>query len=668
MCGQGRIARCTGSTSSCACELSQQGCTKTSPRCREAAARCATLLVLRSPATLSTEVAALARSSSASMEAKTLPTGRPPYFTERAGPMPPTRTATSAKSATHAAPKERASPMPRARRAASAKSTTQATPTASFDAVTGFLAQPMLENLLPVMSIDDIGRLAQCSTQLKSIMATAEFSACAQRALGPIKELLARAHALVTGLATSWDVWLWDPPRGDPVCGGDPDARGEPIEHGNVGLEGAWVRNLVSFLEGSPKRVDWQYDVADYDDENVRRGSSRLAPANSRTGILKRIKALEETAPFHIYKGVRHILRILFTFGFKGQQVAWQHCVRFGLDGMLPLVLNPPRSSGPAPAAPPPPSGGGRKRRGAKALRAEALREAVPLPVVVLEVDDIISTGPPVFGFARYLRVDRNALILAAYLGHTNVLAAVVRMGATCSWDDEGTCFAFHTAIRHNRHDVVRCLCTPKASGGCGLELASLRRRDIRDNAWPMLMEDIDRLQYQVIWLGPDFDPDELGCEGSRGRRRIRSGYVWLQVVEMIRLLAELGMPARNFLPRVSAEKIEEIKADKNATGRLDFSGLPKQELRALMSLSAANGEYNGQFEDEGEMLDLTQFHAWLRGLWPSGTTTAGAADEAAESEDESEGESEGENEGEMDEDDSDDGGFADGGYGWGSF
>ncbi len=56
----------------------------------------------------------------------------------------------------------------------------------------------MLENLLPVMTIDDIGRLAQSSTQMKSIMATAEASACVLRALGPIKEILGRARALVT--------------------------------------------------------------------------------------------------------------------------------------------------------------------------------------------------------------------------------------------------------------------------------------------------------------------------------------------------------------------------------------------------------------------------------------------------------------------------------------
>ena len=37
-------------------------------------------------------------------------------------------------------------------------------------------------------------------------------------------------------------------------------------------------------------------------------------------------------------------------------------------------------------------------------------------------------------------------------------------------------------------------------------------------------MGDFDRRQYQQIWLGPDFDPEELMYEGSRGRRRIRSG------------------------------------------------------------------------------------------------------------------------------------------------
>ena len=490
------------------------------------------------------------------------------------------------------------------------------------------------------MTVDDICRLAQSSTQLKSIMATAEFSACVQRALGPIKELLARALALVSGCKMSRDVWLWDPPPGDP------SARCQSIEQDHMGLNGAWVLNLVSFLEGSHKRVVGdEFDFDDYDDENVRRGSSRTASANSRPGIIKRIKALEETAPFQILKGVRKIMCVLFTFGLNGQQLAWKHCIRFGLDGMLPLVLNAR-----APAAPPTPSGG-RKRRDAKA--------PPPQPSVVLEIDDIISTGLRRFRF----EMDRNALTLAAYLGHTSTLAAVVRMGATCCWDDEGTCFALHTAIRHNRHDVVRCLCTPKESGGCGLELASLRRRD---SLWPTLMGDIDRLQYQAIWLGPDFDPEELSYEhGSCGWQRTRCGHVWLQVREMVWLLAECGMPAHKFLPRVSTETIEEIRTSKNYGETFDFSFKSKEEERALQSLAQANDEYNDQFEDEGEMLDLAQFLAWLRELWPTGTTTAGLAADGAESESESEGEDGEEGE---DESDDDDGGYADGGYGWGSF
>ena len=66
---------------------------------------------------------------------------------------------------------------------------------------------------------------------------------------------------------------------------------------------------------------------------------------------------------------------------------------------------------------------------------------------------------------------------------------------------------------------------------------------------------------------------------------------------------------------------------------RLDLSGMPKQELRALQSLAQANGEYKVQVEGEDEMLDLTPFRAWLRGLWLSGTTTVGVAAEGAKSE-----------------------------------
>ena len=252
--------------------------------------------------------------------------------------------------------------------------------------------------------------------------------------------------------------------------------------------------------------------------------------------------------------------------------------------------------------------------------------------------------------------VNRNAFTLAAYLGHTNVLAAVVRMGATCSWDDQGTCIAFHTAIRHNRHDVVRCLCTPKASGGCGLALDLLRRSQ-RDTVWRTLTDDIGRHQYQMIWLGPNFDPEELRYEGSHGRRRIRSGYVWQQVREMIRLLAACGMPAHKFLPRVSADKIEEIKACTNS--RLDPSDMSREERREVQALASSAGEYNGQFENEDEMLDIGQFLVWLQGLWPSGTPMTYAAADGAKSESESEGEGEDdEGEDDLDSDESLDEGF----------
>ena len=114
----------------------------------------------------------------------------------------------------------------------------------------------MLDNMLPVMSVDDIGRLAQASVRLKSIVATAEFSSCAHRAVGPIKELLDRARALVSHDTTSHDAWLWDPPRGDPACGGDSETLfGDPIEHERCGLDGSWVRNFVAFLEGNPEGI-----------------------------------------------------------------------------------------------------------------------------------------------------------------------------------------------------------------------------------------------------------------------------------------------------------------------------------------------------------------------------------------------------------------------------
>ena len=157
-----------------------------------------------------------------------------------------------------------------------------------------------------------------------------------------------------------------------------------------------------------------------------------------------------------------------------------------------------------------------------------------------LDIDQFIREPRPGRIFSIGLR--RNALNLSAYLGHVSALAAVVRMGATCQWDDQSTYYAFHTALGHNRRDVVRCLCTPKDVGGCGLLLAALSRKK-RATVWATLTHHCSRQSWQQTWLGPDFDPDDLVYEGSRGRRRIRAEFVWKQVAEMLRVLAECGMP-----------------------------------------------------------------------------------------------------------------------------
>ena len=121
--------------------------------------------------------------------------------------------------------------------------------------------------------------------------------------------------------------------------------------------------------------------------------------------------------------------------------------------------------------------------------------------------------------------------MIGAYLGHPNVIATLVRIGAKCEWTDQTTTHAFLDALHHNRRDVVRTLCTPLAAGGCGLSLSAIPRKKPRhltaplgECIWRYLMGDFDRRQYQQIWLGPDFDPEELMYEGSRGRRRIRGG------------------------------------------------------------------------------------------------------------------------------------------------
>ena len=252
------------------------------------------------------------------------------------------------------------------------------------------------------------------------------------------------------------------------------------------------------------------------------------------------------------------------------------------------------------------------------------------------DIDDFIREPRPGRIFSIGLR--RNALNLSAYLGHVSALAAVVRMGATCQWDDQSTYYAFHTALGHNRRDVVRCLCTPKDVGGCGLLLAALSRKK-RATVWATLTHHCSRQSWQQTWLGPDFDPDDLVYEGSRGRRRIRAEFVWKQVAEMLRVLAECGMPYHKLVPPVSDATIEAVRTCEDERG-FDVRGMPKDERRALQSLAAANAEYNAQFERDAEMLDVFQFVAWLKGRWPAGASAEAASAQEAESESDSESES----------------------------
>ena len=158
--------------------------------------------------------------------------------------------------------------------------------------------------------------------------------------------------------------------------------------------------------------------------------------------------------------------------------------------------------------------------------------------------------------------------------------------------------------------------------------------------------------------MGPDFDPDELAYHGSRGRRQIRGGYVWQQTAAMVRLLAECGLPRRKFLPAVSDELLARCAAA-DEEGGLDTHALPRQERRALNLLCEGAAAYNGQFEEEAEMLDLRQFKQLVLGLWPPGAAADEDGSESVEGEEGEEGEAgeEGEEgeEGDSEDDDSDD-------------
>ena len=100
----------------------------------------------------------------------------------------------------------------------------------------------------------------------------------------------------------------------------------------------------------------------------------------------------------------------------------------------------------------------------------------------------------------------------------------------------------------------------------------------------------------------------------------------------MVRLLAELGLPSRQFLPPVSDETLAKCAAA-DAEGGLDPRTLPKEERNVLMKLYEGSAEYNQQFEEEEEMLDMSQYKQLVLGLWPAGTDHSASVEEEEEEE-----------------------------------
>ena len=114
----------------------------------------------------------------------------------------------------------------------------------------------------------------------------------------------------------------------------------------------------------------------------------------------------------------------------------------------------------------------------------------------------------------------------------------------------------------------------------------------------------------------------------------------------MVRLLAELGLPSRTFLPPVSDETLANCAAA-DAEGGLDPRTLPKAERRVLIKLYEASAAYNQQFEEEEEMLDMSQYKQLVLGLWPAGTDHSASVEEEEAEEEEAEEEESGDVEGE---------------------
>lgn len=386
-------------------------------------------------------------------------------------------------------------------------------------------ASPELQvALLPMLHSLDHCRLSLTCTNLRSILNTPEFAARVVTDVGPVKELLARARAIITGEESSPDVWLWQPPANGDHLGGR-----EPIERRSQdSIDDRWARGLIDMLEGN---VDYLIvrDLRDQDGSDSEssddsdwegwdssplklggkggrggkgglggkgggkggRGRGRGDPPRSRAGTLARIAAMEAEPPLTWLRNVQTAMSRHYLGHEQGQvrtnqRFAWLHCVRYGLDGMLPQVLD------------------ARRKYEERMRRENPGRRRVAWKFVKV---DAFITFPrrrrSFFGAITPWQIRRNPLMLGAYLGHPNVMATLVRLGATCEWEDDITFEAFLTALDHNRRDVVRCFCTPRAAGGCGLSLNALPRRKGRlrltaspcEIVWRHLMDDVDRRQ-----------------------------------------------------------------------------------------------------------------------------------------------------------------------------
>lgn len=519
------------------------------------------------------------------------------------------------------------------------RSSAEAAAASASELVTAALASPVLQaNLFPQLHSVDIFRLSLTCTSLRGIVDVPEFAERVLVDVGPVKQLLARARAVILGDTASPDVWLWQTPKDSEYTGSEIGLS----EAQHCGVDGRWARGLVDFLEGDVgyliEREDRELDaigkpeipdVSEWEEDTPIRTRSRArcrpTRARSRAGTLKRIAALEREPAHRILKNVWTALHQSYCYdrsdsarqrraaaaasGLSAlvsdrQQAwlrmrrllhAWHHCVRYGLDGLLPWIH----------------------------------KAGSPLAVTPIEVPGVPPIKFPIDSVFPRPRggIPRNALALGAYLGHSNVMSTVVRLGATCSWNDGGLAFiAFFTALGHNRRDIVQRLCTSRASGGCGLSLAEipccrthLYATSPRALLWNALMEDFERKQYQRLWLGPDFDPDELVHESQESRSRIRKGLVWLQTVAMLKLLIECGLPRRLFVPAVSDELLAGLRA-----------GVSSREMQAFQRFQKGRDEYNSQFDFaglEGKMLEQNQFKQLLFDLWPQGAA-AGDDDE----------------------------------------